>query len=161
MRDPVRQARRAQDPLRQQDGFDPTGVIEQEQGQRPGRMKVVGGEANNPHLQSVLNAVLPIPAEVGLPLCSVDQTNMRPADRKGPMSEWAVAFGLGLKLAKGPFAPKDGTPRDPNATNIDVTPSGAQVLDPDDLIRSVAGGPVPGGPAPAPAAVPAKEAVHA
>jgi hypothetical protein len=82
------------------------------------------------------------------------------------MSEWAMAFGLSLKLTKGPFAPRDGTPRDPNAPAVEVTPSGAQVVDPDQLIRSVAAGaaaPVPAGTAsPVPPSAPAREvAVHA
>ena len=106
-------------------------------GQRPNRLKLVGGEASNTQLQTILNAVLPIPAEIGRPLLSSDTSRMRPADRQGPMTEWALALGLSLKLAKGPFAPRDGTRRDPNATNIDVTPSGVQVLDADDLVRSV------------------------
>lgn len=112
-------------------------------GQRPNRLKLVGGEASNVQLQAVLNSVLPIPAEIGRPLCSADTSRMRPADRQGPMSEWALALGLSLKLAKGPFAPRDGTPRDPNAPAVEVTPSGAQVVDPDQLIRSIAGGPAP------------------
>jgi type IV pilus assembly protein PilM len=130
-------------------------------GQRPSRLKLVGGEASNTQLQSVLNAVLPIPAEVGRPLCSADCSNMRPADRQGPMAEWALAFGLSLKLAKGPFAPRDGTPRDPNAPAVEVTPSGAQVVDTDRLIHSL-----PPAQAPAQTPVPpqpsaAREVVHA
>lgn len=109
-------------------------------GQRPNRLKLVGGEASNTQLQSILNSVLPIPAEIGRPLCSADTSRMRPVDRQGPMSEWTLAFGLSLKHAKGPFAPRDGTPRDPNAPVVEVTPSGVQVLDPEQLVRSVAPG---------------------
>lgn len=127
-------------------------------GQRPNRLKLVGGEASNVQLQTILNAVLPIPAEIGRPLCSADTSRMRPADRQGPMTEWAMSFGLSLKLTKGPFAPRDGTPRDPNAAAVEVTPSGVQVLDPDQLVRSVAGTPPASSPAAAP---PAREVAHA
>jgi hypothetical protein len=131
-------------------------------GQRPNRLKLVGGEAPNIQLQTILNAVLPIPAEIGRPLYSADTSRMRPADRQGPMSEWALSFGLSLKLTKGPFAPRDGTPRDPNAMNIEVTPSGAQVLDPDQLIRSVAASaPDPAAPKPASAGRVMEAAAHA
>jgi hypothetical protein len=40
---------------------------------------------------------------------------MEAVDRMGYMTEWAQAFGLGLKLTSGPFAPRDGKPRDPSA----------------------------------------------
>jgi type IV pilus assembly protein PilM len=129
-------------------------------GQRPGRLKLLGGEACNVQLQTVLNSVLPIPAEIGRPLCSVDLSNMRPADRRGPMCEWAMAFGLGMKLARGPFAPRDGTPRDNETPAIEVTASGAQILDPEELVRSVATTGAPPEATPATAAA-AKEALHA
>ncbi|HZZ44633.1 MAG TPA: type IV pilus assembly protein PilM [Tepidisphaeraceae bacterium] len=108
-------------------------------GQRPGRLRLVGGEASNTQLQQILNAVLPIPAEIGKPLCSTDTSRMRAVDRQGPMSEWALALGLSLKMAKGPFAPRDGTPRDRNAPAVEVTPSGVQVMDADQLVRSISG----------------------
>jgi type IV pilus assembly protein PilM len=133
-------------------------------GQRPARLKLLGGEASNGQLLEILNAVLPIPAEIGRPLCSADVSKMRPADRQGPMTEWAMAFGLSLKLAKGPFAPRDGTPRDPNAGVVDVPPSGAQVIDPDQLVRSVGATATAATPTPSPAGAPVAakgELVHA
>ena len=34
------------------------------------------------------------------------------------MSEWAVAFGLGLKLTRGHFGARDGKPRDPSGPAV-------------------------------------------
>jgi type IV pilus assembly protein PilM len=84
-------------------------------GQRPARARLLGGEANNPHVESVLASALPIPVEAGRPLCSVDTSRMRPSDRAGGMPEWALAMGLGMRMASGPFAPRDGTPREMQA----------------------------------------------
>jgi Tfp pilus assembly PilM family ATPase len=84
-------------------------------GQRPNKLRLLGGEAADPMLLGVLNAALAIPVEAGRPLFSVDTSRMEPVDRMGYMTEWAQAFGLGLKLTTGPFAPRDGKPRDPSA----------------------------------------------
>jgi len=84
-------------------------------GQRPGKLRLLGGEAADPMLLGVLNAALSIPVEAGRPLFSVDTSRMEATDRMGYMSEWALAFGLGLKLTTGTFAPRDGKPRDPSA----------------------------------------------
>jgi type IV pilus assembly protein PilM len=90
-------------------------------GQRPTRVKLAGGEGRNPHLQAVLNAALTIPVETARPLYSVDTSRMSAADRRGPMCEWTLALGLGLRLTPGPFAPRDGKPRE------DLSPAGSNV----------------------------------
>jgi type IV pilus assembly protein PilM len=82
-------------------------------GQRPGKLKLFGGEASDPLLLGVLNAALGIPVEAGRPLFSVDTSRLAAADRAGFMGEWAMSFGLSLKLTTGQFAPRDGKPRDP------------------------------------------------
>ena len=84
-------------------------------GQRPGKLRLLGGEAADPMLLGVLNAALSLPAEAGRPLFSVDTSRMEAIDRMGYMSEWALAFGLSLKLTETQFAPRDGKPRDPAA----------------------------------------------
>jgi type IV pilus assembly protein PilM len=109
-------------------------------GQRPGKLRLFGGEAADPLLLGVLNASLGIPVEAGRPLYSVDTSRLTAADRMGFMSEWAMAFGLGLKLTSGQFAPRDGKPRDPTAPaatrkEATSTPS-AEVID----IAKIAGG---------------------
>jgi len=99
-------------------------------GQRPAKVRLFGGEASDPLLLGVLNAALGIPVEAGRPLFSVDTSRLDAADRSGFMSEWAMAFGLGLKLTSGPFAPRDGKPRDPAAlaTAAPAVPA-AEVVD--------------------------------
>jgi type IV pilus assembly protein PilM len=84
-------------------------------GQRPNKLRLLGGEAADPMLLGVLNAALSIPVEAGRPLFSVDTSDMEAADRMGFMSEWGLAFGLSLKLTSAQFAPRDGKPRDPSA----------------------------------------------
>ena len=41
-------------------------------GQRPEKVRLVGGEACDPHLHAVLNTALPIPVETSRPLFSVE-----------------------------------------------------------------------------------------
>jgi type IV pilus assembly protein PilM len=80
-------------------------------GHRPGKLRLLGGEAGDPQVLSIFSSTLPIPVEAGKPLGNVNVNKMKPADRRGSMSEWAVAFGLGLKFTKGHFGSRDGTPR--------------------------------------------------
>ena len=124
-------------------------------GQRPGKVRLFGGEAADPMLLGVLNAALSVPVEAGRPLFSVDTSRLDAAERMGYMSEWAQAFGLGLKLTTGPFAPRDGRPRDPSAPAA-VAPAvpAAEVIDiakaienstPMDVIRRTDVPPAPAG----------------
>jgi type IV pilus assembly protein PilM len=80
-------------------------------GQRPGKIRLLGGEGGDPLLLSILAGALPIPVQAGRPLLSVNTDHMKPADRRGTMSEWAVAFGLGLKMTHGYFGSLDGKKR--------------------------------------------------
>lgn len=98
-------------------------------GHRPSKVRLTGGESCDSLLQGVLNSALTIPVEVGRPLYSVDTSRMRAADRRGTMCEWTLAFGLSLRMAVGSFAPRDGTPRDPNAPRPDLGVSSAEVID--------------------------------
>jgi type IV pilus assembly protein PilM len=142
-------------------------------GHRPARLRLVGGEACDPQLTAILSGALPIPVEPARPMHSVDTTRMQPADRRGHMSEWTVAFGLGLKLTRDYFGARDGKQRSEPAP-APMT-GGAEVVD---LARAVQGeSPVPltagaiaaaSGTRPAPASVPAPapaprpaEVVHA
>jgi type IV pilus assembly protein PilM len=105
-------------------------------GQRPTRLRLVGGEAWDPQLQSLLNAALVIPVEVGRPLYSVDTSKMRPGDRRGPMCEWALALGLGLKTTDKYFGARDGKPRDPTAPPQQSQAAGpAEVVDLSKAVR--------------------------
>ena len=96
-------------------------------GQRPARLRLVGGEAWDPQLQSLLNSALVIPVEVGKPLYSVDTSRMRATDRRGCMCEWALALGLGLKTTDKHFGARDGKPRDLNTAP--QAPGAAEVVD--------------------------------
>jgi type IV pilus assembly protein PilM len=81
-------------------------------GPRPTRLRLIGGEAADPQLLSILNKLLAIPAEVAQPLLSLDTSRMIAADRKGSCAEWGVALGLSLKCVQGSYGPRDGKPRE-------------------------------------------------
>jgi hypothetical protein len=80
-------------------------------GHRPTRVRLLGTEAGDGYLQSILHSVLNITVEAGRPLFNVDASRMREQDRRGSASDWALALGLGLKRTSGRFAAKDGRPR--------------------------------------------------
>jgi type IV pilus assembly protein PilM len=94
-------------------------------GQRPARVRLLGGEAFDPQLLSTLSGVLNVPVEAGRPLFSVNCARMAGFDNKKPSPQWALAMGLGLKRSLGNFPPKDGTPR--AASRTLATP--AEVVD--------------------------------
>jgi len=80
-------------------------------GPGPSRVRLLGGEANDPNLRSILTAGLSMPVEIGRPLISLDYAGGSPLDKDSSMSEWATALGLALKMTGGKFTPKDGRPR--------------------------------------------------
>jgi len=101
----------------------------------------------------VLNSSLSVPVEAGRPLFSVDTSRMEQADRMGFGSEWAMAFGLSLKLTTQQFAPRDGKPRDP----VSAAPRAAEVVD----IEKAVGVPSAAEATDPKPAQPKKEEVHA
>lgn len=125
-------------------------------GQRPSRLRLIGGEALDPQLQSVLSSALPTPVEAARPLLSVDTSAMGKSDRRDRMCEWTVAFGLALKRTQDYFGARDGRQRSENSPPVG---SAAEVID---LSRALHGEPastpslVPRGGPPRP-----EEAVHA
>jgi type IV pilus assembly protein PilM len=96
-------------------------------GHRPTKLRLIGGEACDPQLQSLLNAALVIPVEIGRPLYSVNTSRMKPSDRRGAMCEWALALGLSLRTTQEHFGPRDGRPRD--AAPVSPPPPAAEVVD--------------------------------
>ena len=96
-------------------------------GHRPTKLRLIGGEACDPQLQSLLNAALVIPVEIGRPLYSVNTSRMKPSDRRGAMCEWALALGLSLRTTQEHFGPRDGRPRD--AASVSPPPPAAEVVD--------------------------------
>jgi len=104
-------------------------------GHRPLKLRLIGGEAADPQLQSILGSVLPIPVEATRPMYSVDTTRMPPAERRGRLGEWTVAFGLGLKTTRDYFGARDGKQRAEPAPHQPGI-GGAEVVD---LARAVQG----------------------
>lgn len=120
-------------------------------GSRPSRMRLVGGEACDPVVVALLNAAVPMPAEAGRPLHSVTTSKMKPADRRGNLSEWAVALGLALRTTTDRFGARDGRPREANAARPDLAnasastaisdPTSTAVVDFEKVIAAAAGAP--------------------
>ncbi len=84
-------------------------------GQRPRRLRLLGGEGGDNKLRQTICASVGIDVECGRPLYSVDSRKMEAPLRRGTQGEWAMALGLALKRTEGHFGPRDGKPRDPNA----------------------------------------------
>ena len=80
-------------------------------GQRPSRVRIVGGESADPTVMQLLANALPVPVEAGKPILNADCSLMKAADRTDAMGEWTHAFGLALKPTKGNFADRSGTSR--------------------------------------------------
>jgi type IV pilus assembly protein PilM len=95
-------------------------------GQRPAKLRLTGGEAADPQLQSILASALPIPVEAARPLLSVNTAAMQESDRRERMCEWTVAFGLALKLTSHYFGARDGRARSENSPGAFM---GAEVID--------------------------------
>jgi type IV pilus assembly protein PilM len=74
-------------------------------GRGPVRLRIVGGEASDPQLHTIFKSILSIPVDGAQPLFSVDTAAMRSVDRKGKMSQWALAMGLSLRNVSHYFAP--------------------------------------------------------
>ena len=89
-------------------------------GRGPVRLRIAGGEASDPQLHAIFKSILSIPVEGAQPLYSVDTSAMRSVDRKGRMSQWALAMGLSLRNVPHYFAPKDGIPR----VALEIEPAG-------------------------------------
>lgn len=84
-------------------------------GARPGKVRVIGGEASDPYLLHLLNNSLSIPVEIGRAIDNADCSAMRPTLRKGAMSDWSLAMGLSLKGTDKRFAGREGRARGQSA----------------------------------------------
>ncbi len=103
-------------------------------GHRPSRVRLVGGEAGDAQLLTTLNSILPVTAEPGRPMLNVNSSRMKPSDRRGAMSEWALALALGLKRTEGRFGIRDGKPREGPAPIASI----AQTVDLGKAIQTLA-----------------------
>jgi Tfp pilus assembly PilM family ATPase len=84
-------------------------------GQRPTRLRLMGGEGADTHLQEILNSILTIPIEAPRPLYSIDSSKLKSLQRQQAMGEWALVLGLALRHTTGRFRPRDGRPRGANS----------------------------------------------
>jgi type IV pilus assembly protein PilM len=66
-------------------------------GRKPLRLRLAGGQSTDPQIRNALNAALTVSIQPAQPLTGVDCSAMKPADRRGPLSEWSIALGLALK----------------------------------------------------------------
>jgi type IV pilus assembly protein PilM len=93
-------------------------------GQRPSRVRVVGGVAHDPQACVVFGTGLTIPVEVGRPLSGVECSSLNPSLRTQSLCEWAVPFGLALRRVQSPLKPGPGNalagPRTTTAEVIDL-----------------------------------------
>lgn len=112
-------------------------------GHRPRLLRLVGGEGNDPQLLAIVQAASNIPVEVGKPLFSAATERMRPADRHGPMCEWATAFGLSMRMTDRRFGPIDGKPRDPNQPKGMPAQPIVEVVDMESAVKAAATMPEP------------------
>ncbi len=103
-------------------------------GFRPNKVRLVGGEASDAQLISILGSALTVPVEPGRPLHSVDTSVLKPSDRRGFMNEWAIAFGLSLKGSNEYFGARDGKPR-----STPAPASGAEVVNLEQAVAASAG----------------------
>jgi type IV pilus assembly protein PilM len=88
-------------------------------GQRPAKVKILGSGAADQDLLAILSRALPLPAELGRPLHSVNTSRMHALDNGGASAAWAAAFGLALKCVDRTFGPRDGKPREPQTADVD------------------------------------------
>lgn len=81
-------------------------------GQRPARVRIVGGESSDPTVLRLLEKSLPVPVDAQPPVANADCSAMSAADRSaGALGDWTLAFGLALKSTRGPFADLTGPTR--------------------------------------------------
>lgn len=79
-------------------------------GQRPTRVRVYGGEAADPQLRTLFNAILTIPVDPGKPLFNLETGRVPDVDPHDG-GEWALALGMALKSTDKRFAARDGRSR--------------------------------------------------
>ncbi len=80
-------------------------------GARPARIRVVGGESNDPMVLQVLGSVVPVPIEASRFIANADMSRMKAADRNERAGDWSLAFGLALRFTEGGFPDRLGAPR--------------------------------------------------
>ncbi len=69
-------------------------------GQRPGKIRILGGEANDPSIIAALTQAMTVPVVVCQPFQGVVRTGTILDSPESTLSEWGVAFGASLRMAK-------------------------------------------------------------
>lgn len=78
-------------------------------GQRPSKVRLLGGEAHDTMLQSAMAGALTVPVEFYEPFAGIQVSPALRAAYPGRLSEWGVAFGLALRRVTGSiFRRSDG-----------------------------------------------------
>jgi type IV pilus assembly protein PilM len=98
-------------------------------GQRPARVRLLGGEANDRALCNALSSSLIVPVEVYQPLAGV--THDLPIPDNQPLCEWGVAFGASLRCLKSTVA------RDPAGVGFGRRQNDASLVEVVDLGSAV------------------------
>lgn len=75
-------------------------------GQRPARLRLLGGEANDAALRQALGSAMTVPVEVFRPFQGVDLRGALLEDEEHSLSEWGVAFGAALRRVKNAIVRK-------------------------------------------------------
>lgn len=96
-------------------------------GQRPSRVRLVGGESSDMTTLGLLNRTMPVPIEPARALANADLSQMKSADRAEALGDWSVAFGAALKFATGPFPDRLGAPRSASRQMAVAVPSDPRV----------------------------------
>jgi type IV pilus assembly protein PilM len=107
-------------------------------GQRPTRLRLMGGEGADTHLQEILTSILTIPIEAPRPLYSIDSSKLKSLQRQQAMGEWALVLGLALRHTTGRFRPRDGRPRGTSAMGDVGAVSGGEPVGANAEIRASA-----------------------
>lgn len=81
-------------------------------GQRPGKVRVVGGGAGDGQLLAAMQAAMNLPVEPGRLLQNIDLRKMKATLQQGMLTEWATALGLGLRATNRYFSWSDGPSRE-------------------------------------------------
>ncbi len=69
-------------------------------GQRPGKVRLAGGEANDPTIRQAMVQSLTVPIEVYHPFAGIQTRGTMIDSLEGSLSEWGVAFGAALRHMK-------------------------------------------------------------
>jgi hypothetical protein len=96
-------------------------------GHHPARLGIVGGESSDPYVCDVLSTTLGLPIQPEWPLRHVDISRMPPGERRGPLSGWAAALGLGLRRVSSHRGTTGATPT--GATRAPLPVGSAHVVE--------------------------------